>query len=372
MRILFYSQHVLGIGHFFRSMELARALHQHDVLFVEGGDPPPGFTAPRHVKRFLLPPLMMDADFKAMTARQGSLDQVKAMRAGLLLETFLEFAPQVLITELFPFGRRQFRFELMPVLRTIQERRLATRVVCSLRDILVEKSDQAAYEAWVLEVLNRYYSLLLVHADPRLISLDETFSQVDRITPPIRYTGFVTRPLPTVAREPGYTVIVASSGGGKVGADLLAAAIRAVRSLPAPDLLLRVFVGPFMAASDRETLQDLAVGDPRVVLLPFSSDFVAELLAADLSISMAGYNTCMDLLSTGVKAIVYPFRQNREQGLRARKFESLGLFRVIHELEVALLARTIQQALASPPLARGFDLNLDGARNTALLLGEPV
>lgn len=370
MRILFYSQHVLGIGHFFRSMELARALHHHDVLFVEGGDPLPGFTAPRHVKRFLLPPLMMDAEFKAVTARQGSLDQVKATRARLLLEVFLEFAPQVLITELFPFGRRQFRFELMPVLRTIQERRLATRVVCSLRDILVEKPDQAAYEAWVLEVLNRYYSLLLVHADPRLISLDETFSQVDGITPPIRYTGFVTRPLPTVAREPGYTVIVASSGGGKVGADLLAAAIRAVRSLPDPDLLLRVFVGPFMAPSEQESLQDLAVGDPRIILLPFSSDFVTELLGADLSISMAGYNTCMDLLSTGVKAIVYPFRQNREQGLRARKFESLGLLRVIHELEVALLARTIQQALASPPLARDFDLNLDGARNTASLLKE--
>ncbi len=118
--------------------------------------------------------------------------------------------------------------------------------------------------------------------------------------------------------------------------------------------------------------KELRGSPPPKGMLPFSTDFVAELLAADLSISMAGYNTCMDLLSTGVKAIVYPFRQNREQGLRARKFESLGLFRVIHELEVALLARTIQQALASPPLARDFDLNLAGARNTASLLGEPV
>ena len=370
MRILLYSQHVLGIGHFFRSMELARALHEHEVLFVEGGDPLPGFTAPAHVKRFLLPALMMDAEFKAMEVRQGNLEEIKEARERLLMAAFRDFSPHLLLTELFPFGRRQFRFELLPVLQTIGEKRLPTRVVCSLRDILVEKTDQAAYEAWVLEVLNRYYSLLLVHADPRLISLEETFSRVDQITLPIRYTGFVTRPLPTVTREPGRRVIVASSGGGKVGADLLAATIRAVRTLPDPDLLLKVFVGPFMEQPDCDALHDTAANDPRTLLMPFSHDFLAELLAADLSISMAGYNTCMDLLNTGIKALVYPFRQNREQGLRARKLENLNLVQLIRDLDPISLARTIEQALVSLPSPSYPHLNLNGAINTSALLAE--
>ena len=373
MRILLYSQHVLGIGHFFRSMELARALHEHEVLFVEGGDPLSGFTAPAHVKRLLLPALMMDAEFKTMEVRQGSLEEIKEVRTSLLLKAFRDFAPHVLLTELFPFGRRQFRFELLPVLRTIREEHMPTRVVCSLRDILVEKTDQAAYETWVIEVLNRYYSLLLVHADPRLVLLEETFSQIDRITIPIRYTGFVSRPLPPVMREPGHRVIVASSGGGKVGTDLLAAAIAAVKTLPDPDLLLKVFLGPFMGPPDREALQNLAANDHRTLLMPFSSDFLAELLTADLSISMAGYNTCMDLLNTGIKALVYPFRQNREQGLRAGKLESLGLVRVIRDLDPVSLARAIAQALTSPPAPPANErINLNGAVNTAIFLDELI
>ncbi len=366
MKIMLYSQHILGIGHFFRSMEIARALHGHEVMFVEGGDPLLGFNPPAHVSRFLLPPLMMDAEFKAMEVRQGSLEDIKTARAKLLMEAFRDFAPQAFMTELFPFGRRQFRFELMPILQMIRENRMPVRVVCSLRDILVEKTNQAAYEKWVLDLLNTYYDLLLVHSDPRLITLEETFTQVDKIRVPVHYTGFVTRPLPVVQKEPGQKVIVASSGGGKVGVDLLASAILAVQSLPDPNLLLKVFVGPFMEAADQEFLQQFAARDLRTTLLPFSPDFLAELMAAELSISMAGYNTCMDILNTGVKAIVFPFPQNREQTLRAKKLESLGLVKMLGSLSGEKLSETIDETLKAAWLPfHGPSLDLAGAVRTA-------
>jgi predicted glycosyltransferase len=368
MKIMFYCQHVLGIGHFFRSMEIARALKDHQVLFVEGGDPLPGFTPPVHVSRFLLPPLMMDTEFKSMAGRDGSLEQVKAKRAKLLLEKFREFAPHVLMTELFPFGRRQFRFELLPILELIREQRRRTRVICSLRDILVEKADQAAYEKWVLGILNAHYNLLLIHSDPRLIALEETFTQVREIRIPIRYTGFITKPLPSVEKQSGRKIIVASSGGGKVGVDLLASAILAVQSMPDHDILLRVFVGPFMEEPDQGFLKHLTTGDPRTCLQPFSPNFPAELMSADLSISMAGYNTCMDLISTGVKALVFPFPQNREQGLRAGKLQSLGLVRVIADLDAVSLARAITDALTSPFCSDCLNLDLEGAPKTAALI----
>ena len=372
MKIMLYSQHILGIGHFFRSMEIARALSKHEVLFVEGGEPLPGVVTPPHVRRSLLPPLMMDAEFKAMEVREGSLEEIKAARTKLLMEAFLDFVPQVLVTELFPFGRRQFRFELMAVLRAIRERQLPTKVVCSLRDILVEKSNQAAYEAWVLEVLHQFYSLLLVHSDPRLIALEESFERVDKIAIPIHYTGFVTRPLPAVERETGRNVIVASSGGGKVGFDLLAATILAVQNLTDPDLLLRVFVGPFMEKPERDCLEDLAGKDARITVESFSTDFLAQLLAADLSVSMAGYNTCMDLLNTGIKALVYPFRQNREQGMRARKLESMGLVRILPDLDKTTLAHVIKESLASPAPPMSCALNLTGAATTATLIDQSI
>ena len=83
---MLYCQHVLGIGHFFRGMAIARALAGHDVLFVEGGEPLKGFDPPAHVKRLFLPPLMMDPEFDHLQARSVDLDGVKAARKELLLE----------------------------------------------------------------------------------------------------------------------------------------------------------------------------------------------------------------------------------------------------------------------------------------------
>jgi predicted glycosyltransferase len=368
MRIMLYSQHVLGIGHFFRSMEIARALKDHEVLFVEGGDPLPGFLPPNHVSRFLLPPLMMDAEFKSLGAGDGGIEEVKTARRKLLLDKVQDFAPQVFLTELFPFGRRQFRFELLPVLKFLRERLHPVRVICSLRDILVEKDDQASYERWVLDILNSNYDLLLIHSDPRLIALEETFSQVDAIRIPIQYTGFICKPLPSAGKRPEQKVIVASSGGGKVGVDLLAATIVAVQSLPDSRILLRVFIGPFMEMADQETLHHLARRDARTVLHPFSPDFQAELTAADLSISMAGYNTCMDLISTKVRALVFPFPQNREQGLRARKLARLGLVEVIRRPDAVSLAGMISDALGAYAPHPDPNLDLGGAAKTARLI----
>jgi len=117
-------------------------------------------------------------------------------------------------------------------------------------------------------------------------------------------------------------------------------------------------------------LRNLALKDARTTLQPFSSDFLSELMAAALSISMAGYNTCMDLISTRVKALVFPFPQNREQGLRAGKLERLGLVRVIADLDAASLARAISSAMNAPDECTHIRLNLAGAINTSLLVDE--
>jgi len=368
MKIMLYSQHVLGIGHFFRSMAIAGALNRHEVLFVEGGDPLPGFVPPRHVRRVFLPSLMMDSEFKTMETRESTPEEIKPIRKQLLWDTFRGFAPDVLVTELFPFGRKQFRFELMPILDAIRKNATTTRVVCSLRDILVEKTGQTAYEEGVTEILNQYYHLLLIHSDPQLIALDETFERLDKIRIPIHYTGFVVRPAPARRVGRGEKIVLASSGGGKVGADLLAAAIMAVRGMEDETLRLRTFLGPFMEKADRNHLDELICGDRRISLHPFSLDFLAELAQADLSISMAGYNTCMDILSAGIKAVVYPFPQNREQALRAAKLESLGLLDVLHDPDVSALALAIRNSLEKPVGKTRLRLDLSGAANTAQLV----
>jgi predicted glycosyltransferase len=368
MRVMFYCQHVLGIGHFFRSMEIARALHRHEVLFVEGGEPLPGFEAPPHVARAFLPPLMMDADFQHLEAVAGDVEAIRNERRQQLMALFQRFRPDVWVIELFPFGRKRFGYEILPLLDVIQQQALPTRVVCSLRDILVEKQDVAAYEQRVVTTLNRFFHLVLLHADPRVVSLDETFTRLDDIRIPVEYTGFVGKPVERGARLHRGKIIVASNGGGKVGVDLLTATVRAFRCLPDPAWRLRIFIGPFMGDQDRKVLADLAREDVRVALLPFSLDYAKELAAADLSISMAGYNTCMDILSTRVRSLVYPFRQNREQSLRANRLQSLGLLKVIVDLADSSLAEAIRNALQGPTASPALAPDLGGADKSALLV----
>ena len=52
---------------------------------------------------------------------------------------------------------------------------------------------------------------------------------------------------------------------------------------------------------------------------------------ADLSISMAGYNTTLNVLTTGVRAMLLPFTGNddQEQTLRSERLEQLGVVRMI-------------------------------------------
>ncbi|MCU0555785.1 MAG: glycosyl transferase, partial [Desulfobacterales bacterium] len=101
----------------------------------------------------------------------------------------------------------------------------------------------------------------------------------------------------------------------------------------------------------------------------FTPDFVSYLAAADLSVSMAGYNTSMNILASRVPALVWPFPQNREQGLRAERLARRGALRVLaaSDLQPDALAERMRQALdAGRAPASGIDL--DGAAATAAWL----
>lgn len=376
MKIVHYCQHVLGIGHFFRSLEICKALKGHEVYLVTGG-PRIDTPLPPHVREVKLPGLMMDRDFKNLftTDDDRSVDQVKKERRQLLLQLFEEGTPGLFIVELYPFGRKAFRFELDPILQGIRNKELPrSRVVCSLRDILVEKEEFLLYEKRVVSVLNSYFDALLVHADSSVIKLDETFSSTGDIAIPIVYTGFVTpKPVPHARirfrqqlgigeRE---LLVVASAGGGKVGFPLLHAVMQAVQFVEIRDSLhLHVFAGPFMSEEEFERLKSLS--SKRMQVFRFTPDFLSYLAAADLSVSMTGYNTCMNILAAQVPALVWPFSQNREQRLRAERLSRLGTLEAIDDddLEPTHLATIMGRTLSRRSRAPAT-IDLEGAANTA-------
>ena len=300
------------MGHFFRSLEIARALNGHKVVMVTGGPEAPA-DFPPHVRHEQLPGLRMDETFSTLLPTEDQegrdLDDIRQERVQRLLQLLYEFKPQTFMVELFPFGRRQFSFELIPALEAARSGQFGhCRTVCSLRDILVEKRNREKYENRVLRVLNPLFDLVMVHSDPDLIALGRTFSRMERITPPITYTGYVAQASRPEAGEAlrtemglaaGEKLLVASAGSGSVGGDLLQGALRgAILAGQRRSLRLCLFTGPLLEEELFQSLCREAAPHPWIRVARFTRRFPAYLAAADLSVSLGGYNTVMNLLAS--------------------------------------------------------------------------
>ncbi len=378
MNVSYYCQHVLGIGHFHRSMEICKAIARHHPTTLILGGPPVEFAQP-NINLLKLPGLQMDSQFENLVPCNSdlSLAEVQARRKRILFNHFEQTKPNIFITELYPFGRKAFRFELDPLLSAIRDGSLPNcSCYCSVRDILVEKkTGREKFEQRVVQIVNSYFDGILVHADPKIIRLDETFGRLGDLHTPLHYTGFVTKPAPEtqgdrerirrkLALSPATKLIVASIGGGNVGSELLEATVQAFnilkKSLPAH---LQLFCGPYCDDKIYKALQNNS--QDNITIDRFTDYFPAWLAAADLSISMAGYNTCMNLLQAGIPALVYPFKQNREQRLRADRLGHKAPIAIIEETDLTphLLSTRIVQQLESPRLST--DINLSGAEETA-------
>jgi predicted glycosyltransferase len=372
-RVFFYVQHLLGIGHLKRSVTLARAMAAAglDVTLASGGLPVPELEqeASRHGVRFVqLPPASAaDLTFKVLVDGNGEPvdDAWRRARTEALLAAWQAAGAQVLLIELFPFGRRQMRFELLPLLDAAAPSGAA--IACSVRDVLgAQKSVQRQEEALVL--LERYFDRVLVHGDPGAISFERTFPPAGRIAGKIEYTGYVVDDARPAAGNAGEGEVIVSAGGGAVGAGLLAAAIRARSLTMLRDRRWRVLAGSNLPEEDFQELAKLASGNAGVELERNRPDFTTLLANCAVSVSQAGYNTLMETLIAGARAVVVPFArgQETEQTLRARCFAGRGLLELVEEsaLTPQTLAAAIDRAARKPRAPLGA-VNLEGAQRSA-------
>ena len=376
-RLLFYCQHSLGMGHLVRSFAIAGGLANHfDVVFLNGGPLPEGQKPPEKIEIINLPPLGFDSQMQLLS-RDGThtVEQAQRSRAEIMRKALCSSRPEVLLIELFPFGRKKFAGELVALLEDARSLSAPPLVVCSLRDILVERNQH--HDELACHRANRYFDAILVHSDARFARLEESFHPCSPLKVPVHYTGFVTRGSAEAAfPEPQRAArIVISAGGGLVGETLLHTAIQAYEYLPAPDKPeMRVIGGPFIPKQSWQALVELAREQQGVSLIRSVPDLSVELRNAAASISQCGYNTAMDILRSRVPALVVPFSGDRqdEQMNRARRLERLGALRVMESerLNAKTLAAEMEALLRFRPSPIHLDMN--GVENTAQVLKDLV
>ena len=380
MTVILYCQYVWGMGHLFRSLELARALSDHHVILIAGGRGV-DIELPEHVTLVRLPGLYMDEQFTTLMAEDAnhSVEFIQHQRKVILVSLFQQHRPDVFMIELYPFGRTIFGFELQPLLDWIHMGRFGDiKVVCSLRDILVEKRKQEFYEERVINMLHTYFDLLLIHSDEHLLTLDETFSRMNDIQIPVVYTGFVApKADPAAGRQlrqelvigSAEKLVVVSSGGGRSGYSLLNCIMDAYPLMKQTDSIrIEMFAGPFREPDEFEKLAAKAVNGIRI--RHYTKRFLDYLSAADLSISLAGYNTCMNLIAARVPALIYPYSKQQEQPLRVAKIDKLIPMKILRhkDIEPQRISRYIHELLLESRPADPVPVNLDGAVQTAKYL----
>ncbi len=368
-RVFFYVQHLLGIGHLARASRIATALAEDnfDVTVVTGGSQVAGFPGPG-VRSVALPAVLAgNASFSGLADQFGSpVDEAFLhRRRDLLLQAFHAARPDIVILEAFPFGRRQMRFELLPLLDAISAASPRPMLLTSVRDILQERTKAGRDEETVC-LIKAHFNHVLVHGDPSFITLPDTFPLAGEIAAKIIYTGLVAGAAPAPPADP-YDIVV-SAGGGAVGLDLVRSALEtAKRSASSGSWCL--ITGPNLPESDFTALFRQAPDN--VTLVRFRNDFPSLLKGAKLSISQAGYNTVCDILQAQCRSILIPFTAGgeTEQSVRATRLEALGLAIALPEngLDADILGEAVAAALSRvKPHVHKLDLN--GAQRTAAVL----
>ncbi len=372
--VLFYVQHLLGIGHLARASLVASALGEagFDVTLVTGGRAVPGFPQIDGIRNVALPALCSTEGFSDLLDDAGRVADRAFLdhRRDELLDTWRRVAPEVLLIEAYPFGRRLMRFELEPLIDLARAPSSPTRlIVSSVRDIQQENR-KPGRDAETVATLRAAFDLVVVHGDPDFVPFEATFPQTPAIADLVRYSGIVSGP--TGPLEGRRADIVVSAGGGAAGSALMHASLEAARLDAGASGEWLLITGPNMPVDVAEGLGRDLPGN--VSIERHRDDFRALLAQCAVSVSQAGYNTAADILEAGCRSLMVPFDAGgeTEQSRRAAALSARGIVRPLRPAEVTpqRLLSEIAAALAAPPPPPGNRPRLGGAARTAEILKQ--
>lgn len=320
MKLMIVVTHLLGTGHLSRALALAEAFAARgwSVDVVSGGRPAPHLGS-GGATLHQLPPLASDgADFATLLTADGrpADAQTFAARRAMLTGLLDALRPDVLVTELFPFGRRALAAEFDALLERARSLPAPPLTLASVRDILAPPSKPARVAETERRLLG-FYDGVLVHSDPAVVPLEDSWPLPPAMRPLLRYTGFVVPPpAASDGGTDGQGEILVTAGGGPVGRPVFEAAALCAASAALPQRWRLLVAKGDAALADR--LRAMVPAE-RLVVEPVRPDFRALLSRAAASVGRCGYNTALDCLTVGVPSVFCPFEDGKEveQTIRA-------------------------------------------------------
>ena len=262
------------------------------------------------------------------------------LRANLIRSAITDFAPDLILVDKKPFGVED---ELSGALVALQSRTPRPKMVLLLRDIL--DGPEATMRVWrkngCFEAIEAYYDQVLVVGSPEIFDLRHEYRFPPFAAAKVRFCGYIARQPGRQSRAEARSglrvaanerLVLVTPGGGEDGHALVDAYLAGLRAMPEPQRpRSHIVCGPEMADAQGTALKAAAVSLPQVSLQDFSDDMMSLMAAADVVVSMGGYNTVCELLTLHKPAVVVPrVRPGLEQCIRAERMSALGLLRMLH------------------------------------------
>ncbi|EPR44121.1 Glycosyltransferase 28 domain-containing protein [Desulfovibrio sp. X2] len=333
--ILMYSHDTYGLGHIRRTMAIAAQLRRPNVnILILTGSPIVGrFDIPEQIDFVRVPGMIKQANDQYIPYTiKIDPEHALQIRQSIIRATAKAFKPQLFIVDKAPRGLNS---EIMPTLRMLRREAPYCRTVLGLRDIMDDAA--STVEDWkskdIYSVLDKYYSEIWVYGDQKLYDPIIEYQIPEHISKKIVFTGYIPRLAKhgTDMRKEQHVnckerLVVVTTGGGGDGYAVLDTYLRMLEETP-PTMPMRTVMvsGPFMAKSERVAVACRAkkLG---VKFYHFSRQMENFIAAADLVVSMGGYNTVCEILSQHKVSLIIPRETpRREQRIRAEVMKKHSL-----------------------------------------------
>ncbi|MBW4517710.1 MAG: glycosyltransferase [Timaviella obliquedivisa GSE-PSE-MK23-08B] len=343
MRLIVYSHDAFGLGNIRRMLAICQYLikvyPQVSILVISGSPALHSLRLPQGLDYIKLPCLGRD-ELGTVSSKylETNLDDAVKLRSDLILSTVQNFKPNLILVDKKPDGLQQ---ELQETLSYIKTHQPETKLVLLLRDIL--DRPEATIAQWqrhgYYDTIAKLYDQVWVVGVPEVFDVCREYQFPPAVVQKTRFCGYIRREPGLKSRQvlrqelqlqPEDKLVLLTPGGGADGYHLIDTYLRGLETQPSNWRSL-IISGSEMRADQREQIQQRVAHLPLAALLEFTDDLVGYMDAADLVVSMGGYNTVGEILSLQKRAIVVPRLQPvEEQWLRAERMAKIGLFQVIH------------------------------------------
>ena len=361
--ILMYSHDTYGLGHIRRTMAIASHLlgPRINILILTGSPIVGRFSFPEQIDFVRIPGMIKKTNDEYLPLSikinvQHALD----IRKNIITATAKTFQPHLFIVDKEPLGLKK---EVLPTLQWLRRCRPDTRAILGLRDIMddAETVKKDWKEKRVYQHLENLYSEIWIYGIREFYDPVTEYNISESISRKMYFTGYIPRKIPSketvrhfkkeIGLKNDQKLVVVTTGGGGDGYRVMDTYLTALESYENPQSFKSVLItGPFMPKQERRDVFKRArkLG---VRTYHFYRQMEKIFAAADVVVSMGGYNTLCEILGQGTVSLVIPRETPRkEQIIRARAFNRQNLVDYIpwDDFTPELLSKKVAALLQNP------------------------